>query len=123
MRSGGVRVVVVGAGIAGLATAIALQRSGIQVEVLERARALSEVGAALSLGRTRSLPSPSSGSRTPRYAVGSADMAGSLRSPSGAVIIRGDEGQLRRALGGPTIAIHRADLQRYHRGQGLPCEA
>ncbi len=43
------RAVVVGAGIGGLAAAVALRRIGWQVEVFERAAALGEVGAAVSI--------------------------------------------------------------------------
>lgn len=43
------KAVVVGAGIAGLATAIALRNAGWNVEVLERARRIEAMGAALSL--------------------------------------------------------------------------
>eukprot|EP00850_Spirogloea_muscicola_P002926 SM000011S19104 [mRNA] locus=s11:872208:876883:+ [translate_table: standard] len=43
------KVVIVGAGVAGLSTALALTRVGIPVVVLERAPALREGGAALSL--------------------------------------------------------------------------
>jgi salicylate hydroxylase len=42
-------VVVAGAGIAGLATAIALARRGVEVEVFERAARLAEIGAGLQL--------------------------------------------------------------------------
>lgn len=41
------RVAIVGAGIGGLATAIALRREDFCVEVYERAEALTEVGAAV----------------------------------------------------------------------------
>jgi 2-polyprenyl-6-methoxyphenol hydroxylase-like FAD-dependent oxidoreductase len=43
------RAVVVGAGIGGLAAAVALRRIGWQVEVFERAAELGEVGAAVSI--------------------------------------------------------------------------
>lgn len=42
-------VLVVGAGIGGLATALALQRAGIRVSVYEQAQALAEIGAGLTL--------------------------------------------------------------------------
>ena len=44
------RVVVIGAGIGGLAAAVALAQRGIEVEVHERADRLGEVGAGLQLG-------------------------------------------------------------------------
>ena len=43
------RVVIVGSGIGGLATAIALRGAGLDVEIVERARELSEIGAAISI--------------------------------------------------------------------------
>ena len=42
-------VVIVGAGIAGLATAVALKRLGIRALLLERAESLRSTGAALGL--------------------------------------------------------------------------
>ena len=47
-RFGGTALVV-GAGVAGLATALALARRGIEVSVLERAQALTEIGAGLQI--------------------------------------------------------------------------
>jgi len=43
------RVVVVGAGTGGLATAVALRRIGVETQVIERAASIREVGAGLSL--------------------------------------------------------------------------
>ena len=43
------RAIVVGAGIGGLAAAVALRLAGLDVRVLERAPELAEVGAGLSL--------------------------------------------------------------------------
>ncbi|GAB2850659.1 FAD-dependent monooxygenase [Microbacterium insulae] len=44
------QVVVVGGGIGGLGTALALANSGLQVQVLERAAEFSEVGAGIQIG-------------------------------------------------------------------------
>ena len=43
------RIVVVGAGVGGLTCAIALRDAGFDVEVVERAANLAEVGAGISL--------------------------------------------------------------------------
>ena len=43
------RALIIGGGIGGLATAIALKQSGLEVEVFERVAVLREVGAGLSL--------------------------------------------------------------------------
>ena len=48
------RVIIVGGGIGGMTAAIALKRQGVDVAVYERAGALAEIGAGLSLsGPTR----------------------------------------------------------------------
>jgi salicylate hydroxylase len=43
------RVAVIGGGIGGLSTAVALRATGAHVQVFEQARQLSEVGAGLGL--------------------------------------------------------------------------
>lgn len=49
MNNTDLRIVIVGAGIAGLATAASLARSGIRCEVYEQARLISEVGAGIQI--------------------------------------------------------------------------
>src|SRR6266852_8333837 len=44
------RVLVVGGGIGGLSTALALSRKGIPVQVLEQAQEFKEIGAGIQLG-------------------------------------------------------------------------
>ena len=51
-----VDVIVVGGGIGGLATALALGRAGHSVRVLEREAEFTEVGAGLQLARRSSSP-------------------------------------------------------------------
>ena len=48
--SNGAPVLVVGGGIGGLATALALSRKGIPVQVLEQAAEFKEIGAGIQLG-------------------------------------------------------------------------
>ena len=48
-------VLIVGAGLGGLATALALQRRGIRVSIYEQARKLEEVGAGLALASNATL--------------------------------------------------------------------
>ena len=49
MAADGLTATVVGAGIAGLASAVSLAQAGWQVKVLERASAFGEVGAGLAI--------------------------------------------------------------------------
>lgn len=49
MNRGDVQVLIIGAGIGGLTTALALQQKGFRVSVFEQAPALGEVGAGLTL--------------------------------------------------------------------------
>lgn len=50
-NSGKLRVAIIGAGIAGLATAIALQKhDGIDIQIYERASELRDIGAKIALG-------------------------------------------------------------------------
>lgn len=47
--AGGLKVIIVGAGIAGLAASIALRRVGHEVTILERSEFKSEIGAAITI--------------------------------------------------------------------------
>ncbi|KQY01289.1 hypothetical protein ASD37_30060 [Mycobacterium sp. Root135] len=87
-----VRVVIVGAGIGGLTAAIALQRSGFDVRVVERAPAFGEVGAGVQLGpnATRVLIRLGMGEDLHRYGV----------VPSQLNFLRWEDG---RVLGGAPV--------------------
>lgn len=102
---------IVGAGVAGLATAIGLERLGWDVTVLERAPAPRNDGAGLTLwpNAMRSLD-----------AVGAADAVRSIGRPARRALIRTAQGRKITELPiaeltaryGPMIAVHRADLTR-----------
>jgi 2-polyprenyl-6-methoxyphenol hydroxylase-like FAD-dependent oxidoreductase len=102
-----VRAVVVGGGIGGLATAIALRRAGHEVVVVERATALEEVGAGLSLAPN---------------ALAALDLLGlgdELRRRGGIarrILIRNRRGDLLSEVDAQgrrweVVGVHRADLQ------------
>jgi 2-polyprenyl-6-methoxyphenol hydroxylase-like FAD-dependent oxidoreductase len=110
------RTLVVGAGISGLATAIALQRAGRDVVVIERARELREIGAGISLW-------PNAVNALRRLGVGAAIEAAGV--PARDAAFRGWRGEqlgpsitsrLQGRFGAPLIMIHRARLQAEMRG-------
>lgn len=104
------KVVVVGAGIGGLAAAIALRQAGLAVEVYERSATIGEVGAGLSLW-------PNAVNALDRLGVGEhirgasiPSIGGSIYRPDGQLLV--DESQLAKRTGYdmPARMIHRADL-------------
>ena len=107
------RAIIVGAGIAGLATAIALTEAGFAVAIYERANRLDEFGAGLQLtpNATRALAR-----------LGLLERVLPLASrPQAVVVLRGsDNAELmrmplegaERRWGAAYLVIHRADLQR-----------
>ncbi len=107
-------VVIVGAGIGGLATALALQRFGIRVSVHEQAPVLAEVGAGLTLASngSRILLHLGLGAVLDELAVIPAD--GAVKDyRTGRVLVdipRGNT-QLER-YGAPYCQIHRNDLHK-----------
>jgi salicylate hydroxylase len=107
------RAIIVGAGIAGLATAIALLQAGFTIAIYERAHALDQFGAGLQLtpNATRVLAR-----------LGVLERVLSLASrPRAVVVLRGSDGveltrmrldDAERRWGAAYLVIHRADLQR-----------
>ena len=106
------RVVIVGAGIGGIALALTLRREGIDYVVLEQASELTEVGAGIQLS--------SNGVRVLDY-LGVAQELAAFAVEPGAHVFRdwksGEEllrlplcPQVREAFGAPYYHAHRADL-------------
>jgi 2-polyprenyl-6-methoxyphenol hydroxylase-like FAD-dependent oxidoreductase len=102
------RVIVIGAGIGGLATAVGLQRAGAEVTVLERAETLRPVGAGVSVfaNGIRALEVVGLGDEFRAVTAPARQLQAGQRSPSGAWLSRtpGD------AIDELRIA-HRSDLQ------------
>lgn len=114
MSSNENQIAVVGAGIAGLATAVALARRGLSCRVFEQTERLGEVGAGLQL-------SPNAVRLLHRW--GLADHLRTTAVRAEAIEMRrwSDNGLLRRSplgagseelFGAPYYAVHRADLHR-----------
>ncbi|MFC7533642.1 FAD-dependent oxidoreductase [Actinoplanes sp. GCM10030250] len=104
------RAVVIGAGIGGLATGLALQRRGWDVTILERAPQLDPVGAGLAVAPNalRVLDALGVGSHL-RELSGLQGAAG-IQRPDGAWITRTDATRATERFGEPVIIVHRATL-------------
>src|SRR5215469_7129356 len=103
------RAIIIGGGIAGLASALALTQRGWQVEVLERAPEFTEVGAGISIwpNALRALDALGVGEPVRRKAVLGGQVG--IRDAAGRWLSRADTAELARRYG-PTAMIHRADL-------------
>lgn len=99
--------VVVGAGIAGLATARALQLAGWSVQVLERAPRLDPLGAGISLwpNAMHALAAL----RVPLPAVPAGDAE--IRAGDGRLLSRTPSSSYPVRYGAPLVAVHRGQLQ------------
>ncbi|MEV5321251.1 FAD-dependent monooxygenase [Streptomyces sp. NPDC052687] len=104
------RAVVIGGGIGGLTAAVALHRGGHAVTVLERARSLEPVGAAISLAPNalRVLDVIGLGDTIRDLSAWQGD--GGLRTPSGRWLSRSSAAAAERRFGGPLVLLHRATL-------------
>jgi 2-polyprenyl-6-methoxyphenol hydroxylase-like FAD-dependent oxidoreductase len=102
------RAVIVGGGIGGLTTALALAKTGWQVCVLERSSTPGEVGAGITLfpNAMRALDAIGVGDRIRALPSGRLPSAAGMRHPSGRWVVRID--------GQPTVPdmylVHRQDL-------------
>ena len=105
------RVAVVGAGIGGLTTAIALGRAGFEVRVLERATELREVGAGLLLAANAQKALAKLDLAEAVARLGTPASAGDIRSWRGEVLASIPAAELEEKLGAASAAVHRADLQ------------
>ncbi|MEU0190670.1 FAD-dependent monooxygenase [Streptomyces afghaniensis] len=104
------RAVVIGGGIGGLTAAAALHLCGWRVTVLERARSLEPVGAAISLAPNslRALDVIGLGDEIRDLAAWSGD--GGLRTPSGRWLSCSSADAAAERFGGPLVLLHRATL-------------
>jgi 2-polyprenyl-6-methoxyphenol hydroxylase-like FAD-dependent oxidoreductase len=105
-------VLVVGGGIGGLATALALRRVGVRVSVFERAPEIHEVGAALTLWSNAVKALRQLGVDEKVVALSSLLEHNKTITPEGEVLSEQDVASLAREAGAPCVVAHRADLQR-----------
>lgn len=104
-------VIVVGAGIGGLAAALALLRAGQRVRVLEQVAELGEVGAGLSITPNAGKAIAALGLRGELERFGSRPPAGAIRHyATGEILVHLAQDQAGERYGIPLYHVHRADL-------------
>lgn len=107
------RVVVVGAGLGGLAAAIAVHRAGHEVLVCERAPQLRETGAGIGLAPNGVLALDRLGVGTQVRAQASPQQSpAGLRDRTGQLLLRVRAEQMEAALGAPAVVVARRWLHR-----------
>jgi len=106
------KVLIAGGGIGGLASGLSMARAGAVVRVLERAPALTEVGAGVQLGPnvTRILSAWGLGSALESVAVFPAHLY-ARSAVSGELLATLSLRDMPARYGAPYVTIHRADLQ------------
>lgn len=104
-------VIVCGAGIGGMATALALRLRGLDVTVLEQAPEIKEIGAGLQLGPNASRALFHLGLKNELEALGPMGQELVRRRWDGKVLNRTILGESAiRRYGAPYLQVHRADL-------------
>lgn len=105
------KAVIAGAGIGGLVSAIALADAGVEVEVVEAARQLNEIGAGLSLWPNAMAALAVLGLEETVSAGGVELDVGAIRSRDGRPAYVWDRPGGLEHLGGVPLMVHRAELQ------------
>ncbi|MFJ1617985.1 MULTISPECIES: FAD-dependent monooxygenase [unclassified Streptomyces] len=100
--------VVVGGGIGGLTTAVALHECGWRVTVLERAASLEPVGAGIALAPNAQRALDVIGLGDEIRSLAAWQGAGGMRTPSGRWLSRTNSAAATERFGGPIVLLHRA---------------
>lgn len=105
------RVLIVGAGIGGLALAAALRHHGLSADLYERAPALAPVGAGITIQMNAMLALRSIGLDAAVEAEGRVARESRVLDVTGRTLSALDLDAIARDVGAPAVALHRARLQ------------
>lgn len=107
------KAIVVGAGVGGLCTAVALRKAGIGVMILEHSDEIGEIGAGLSLWPNALRALRELGLYETVMAVSNPlRPASELRTARGEILSSVPAERMDERFGEPAAAVHRADLQK-----------
>ncbi len=106
----GKRALIIGAGIGGLCTAIALRKVGYAVRVLERAPEVRGLGAGMSLWSNAVWALHVLGLSEPVLRLGSVVDVTRTQTAEGELLSDVHIGEISRRLGVPSVCIHRGDF-------------
>ncbi len=106
------KALIIGGGIGGVSTAVALRRVGIDAVVFEQAEALREVGSGVTVWTNAVKALRKLGAEDAVLATGSIMERFEARNWRGEVLGETPFGELGRKLGAPNVIIHRAELLR-----------
>jgi 2-polyprenyl-6-methoxyphenol hydroxylase-like FAD-dependent oxidoreductase len=103
-------IIIIGAGIAGMAAAIGLRQLKIETSVIEQATELADMGSGISLwpNALKALASLGMDGAVRRLTIEEGN--GAIRSWRGTLLFPLDLQELRRELGDVTVILHRAEL-------------
>lgn len=105
------KAIIIGAGIGGLSTAIALRQAGLEVEVYERTAQIREVGAGLSLWPNAIKALNKLGVGEAIQSLSISQIGGGIHTWKGEILVSQSGEDLRQRFGMPVIVAHRAELQ------------
>lgn len=102
---------IIGAGIGGVATALALRQMGFEVKVLEKVNEMKGLGAGLSLWANAVKALRILGLDELVQTHNILELEGGIYNAKGDLLAKTSNRELAQKFGEPTIAVHRAELQ------------
>jgi FAD-dependent urate hydroxylase len=111
------KAIVIGSGIGGLATGIALRQIGYEVEIYERVAELKEVGAGITLWVNAIKAARKLGFGDELARMSLAEIGGGIYDHNGKPISLISQEALYNRYGDKNVAVHRAELQRLMLGK------